>query len=78
MASLLKVVDVMPNVADVFTPLMKRLTEGDWFTSRVSACSLFAAVYSKIPDPARKKELREYIPSLIQHMPLFLMSSLMT
>ncbi|GLE11737.1 hypothetical protein PINS_up024330, partial [Pythium insidiosum] len=35
------------------------LKEGDWFTSRVSACSLFAAVYPKITDSGRRKELRD-------------------
>lgn len=58
-------VGVLPNtVGDVFGPLLKRLAEGDWFTSRVSACSLFAAVYPKLSDAGRKKELREYVPAL--------------
>lgn len=60
-ASLQKVAAVVPNAGDVFVPLVKKLTEGDWFTSRVSACSLFAAVYEKLTDAARKKELREYV-----------------
>ncbi|TMW63863.1 hypothetical protein Poli38472_002804 [Pythium oligandrum] len=57
--SLLKVATVVPNVGDSFAPLVKRLAEGDWFTSRVSACSLFAAVYPKITDAGRRKELRD-------------------
>lgn len=60
--SLQKVAAVVPNAGDVFVPLMKKLTEGDWFTSRVSACSLFASVYPKLADAGRKKELREYVP----------------
>lgn len=52
---------VVPNTGDVFVPLVKKLTEGDWFTSRVSACSLFAAVYQKLTEAGRKKELREYV-----------------
>lgn len=56
---------MLPNtVGDVFGPLLKRLAEGDWFTSRVSACSLFASVYPKLSDAGRKKELREYVPAL--------------
>ncbi|KAJ0401076.1 hypothetical protein ATCC90586_000760 [Pythium insidiosum] len=57
--SLLKVVAVLTSVGDTFGPLLKRLAEGDWFTSRVSACSLFAAVYPKITDSGRRKELRD-------------------
>lgn len=59
--SLQKVVAVVPNVDDVMVPLAKRLAEGDWFTSRVSVCALFASIYSKLADAGRKKELREYV-----------------
>lgn len=54
-----KVVAVLPGVGDIMGPLVKRLAEGDWFTSRVSVCSLFAPVYAKLTDAARKKEIRE-------------------
>lgn len=30
-------------------PLVRRLATGDWFTSRISACSLFATAYSRVP-----------------------------
>jgi serine/threonine-protein phosphatase 2A regulatory subunit A len=52
-------VAVLPSAGDTFAPLMKRLGEGDWFTSRVSACALFHAVYPNVTDAARRKELRE-------------------
>lgn len=58
--SLQKVVAVVPNVGDVMVPLAKRLAEGDWFTSRVSVCSLFAPIYAKLADAGRKKELRDF------------------
>ncbi|KAL4137832.1 hypothetical protein PRIC2_001342 [Phytophthora ramorum] len=58
--SLQKVAAVVPNAGDVMVPLAKRLAEGDWFTSRVSVCSLFAAIYSKVADVGRKKELRDF------------------
>ncbi|PXF44536.1 Serine/threonine-protein phosphatase 2A 65 kDa regulatory subunit A beta isoform [Gracilariopsis chorda] len=35
---------------DHLFPLAQRLANGDWFTSRMSACSLFADLYSRIPD----------------------------
>lgn len=31
-------------------PLVQRLATGDWFTSRISACALFSAVYAGLPD----------------------------
>ncbi|EGZ24751.1 hypothetical protein PHYSODRAFT_325833 [Phytophthora sojae] len=58
--SLQKVVAVVPGVGDVMVPLAKRLAEGDWFTSRVSVCSLFAPIYGKLADAGRKKELRDF------------------
>jgi hypothetical protein len=54
---------VLPSVGEIMGPLVKRLAEGDWFTSRVSVCSLLAPVYSRLTDAARKKEIREYVPS---------------
>jgi serine/threonine-protein phosphatase 2A regulatory subunit A len=59
--ALQKVVPVVPRVGDVMVPLAKRLAEGDWVTSRVSVCSLFAPIYAKLSDAGRKKELREYV-----------------
>lgn len=62
--SLQKVVEVMPSVGEIMTPLIKRLAEGDWFTSRVSACSLFAPVYGKTTDATNKKELRDLFQTM--------------
>jgi serine/threonine-protein phosphatase 2A regulatory subunit A len=31
-----------------FVPLVKRLATGDWFTSRTSACGLFAVAYPRV------------------------------
>ncbi|KAF1332530.1 Serine/threonine-protein phosphatase, partial [Globisporangium splendens] len=62
--SLQKVAAVAPNAGDVFVPLVKKLTEGDWFTSRVSACSLFASVYPKLTESGKKKELRDFFQVL--------------
>ncbi|KAF0758601.1 hypothetical protein AaE_003882, partial [Aphanomyces astaci] len=60
-ASINKVLDVVTDAAELALLLIKRLTEGDWFTSRVSARWIFPVAYSKV-DPANKKELREYVP----------------
>lgn len=37
-----------------FLPLLRRLSTGDWFTSRTSACALFAAAY-----PTGSKEVQD-------------------
>jgi HEAT repeats len=31
-------------------PLVRRLATGDWFTSRISACALFATAYLRVPS----------------------------
>lgn len=49
----------LTNVTESIVPMIKRLAEGDWFTSRVSACSLFASAYPKISAAGGRKELRE-------------------
>ncbi|RHY93328.1 hypothetical protein DYB35_009828, partial [Aphanomyces astaci] len=59
-ASINKVLDVVTDAAELALLLIK-LTEGDWFTSRVSARWIFPVAYSKV-DPANTKELREYVP----------------
>eukprot|EP00178_Gracilaria_changii_P016575 TRINITY_DN47798_c0_g1_i1.p1 TRINITY_DN47798_c0_g1~~TRINITY_DN47798_c0_g1_i1.p1 ORF type:complete len:683 (-),score=110.57 TRINITY_DN47798_c0_g1_i1:2369-4417(-) len=35
---------------DHMFPLAQRLANGDWFTSRISACALFPDLYNRIPD----------------------------
>lgn len=45
-------------------PLVQRLASGDWFTSRISACALFATVYEQIP--ADHSDLRTDIIAMYQ------------
>lgn len=40
-------------------PLVRRLATGDWFTSRISACALFATAYLRVP--ADRGDLRAEI-----------------
>lgn len=51
------------NVESHFLPLIKRLAQGEWFTSRTSVCALFGAAYDRV-GPNTKTELRELYPSL--------------
>lgn len=47
---------------DHMFPLVQRLGTGDWFTSRISACSLFADIYQRIS--ADRQEIRSEILGL--------------
>ncbi|EQC25018.1 hypothetical protein SDRG_17095 [Saprolegnia diclina VS20] len=62
-ASIQKVLEVVTDAGELALPLVKRLTEGDWFTSRVSACWLFPVAYTKV-DASSKKELRDLYTTL--------------
>eukprot|EP00096_Caligus_rogercresseyi_P006517 TRINITY_DN229_c1_g1_i3.p1 TRINITY_DN229_c1_g1~~TRINITY_DN229_c1_g1_i3.p1 ORF type:complete len:204 (-),score=80.77 TRINITY_DN229_c1_g1_i3:3-614(-) len=48
-----------------FVPLVKRLAVGEWFTSRTSACGLFAVCYSR-SSATIKAELRSLFRTLCQ------------
>ncbi len=39
-----------------FVPLVKRLATGDWFTSRTSACGLFAVSYARASPTVKGKD----------------------
>ena len=39
-------------------PVIRRLANGDWFTSRVSACGIFAVTTSRLSSEESKAELR--------------------
>lgn len=45
------------QVADMVT----RLSTGDWFTAKVSACGLFTAAYKHISDPDQRTLLRAQV-----------------
>jgi hypothetical protein len=46
-----------------FIPLLKRLSQGDWFTSRTSACALYATAYPKAA-PQAQTEMRKMFADL--------------
>ncbi|CAJ0627017.1 5591_t:CDS:10 [Entrophospora sp. SA101] len=53
------------QIEDFYIPLIKRLSGGDWFTSRTSACGLYAAAY-KNATPNTQNELRDLFRQLTQ------------
>lgn len=67
-----KAVDSLRNIAaqhsshdleNHFVPLVKRLSQGDWFTSRTSACGLFSVAYPRTSSTI-KTELRQNFEQL--------------
>lgn len=57
--------DLSPQQIDEhFVPLLRRLSTGDWFTSRTSACALFAAAYPKA-NPEAQDEKRRLFATLV-------------
>ena len=51
------------DLLEYFVPLLRRLAGGDWFTSRISACGLFAAAYGRVP-PSTQEDLRTLFAQL--------------
>lgn len=56
-----KVVSAMPqqHLEEYYLPMLKRLSSGDWFTSRTSSCGLYAPAYD-LCSPKVQEELRKY------------------
>ncbi|RYG55958.1 hypothetical protein EON66_04070 [archaeon] len=51
------------KVAEEVVPMIMKLSSGDWFTARVSACGLFAPAYERLEDAGSKAQLRMYVAS---------------
>mmetsp|Transcript_24045 Transcript_24045/g.39457 ORF Transcript_24045/g.39457 Transcript_24045/m.39457 type:complete len:557 (+) Transcript_24045:1-1671(+) len=63
--SICHVVEVLPpDQSEEVFGLVKRLAHGDWFTARVSSCSLMAATYKAIVDTDQKAEIRTLYEAL--------------
>ncbi|KAK5666179.1 protein phosphatase 2A structural subunit [Batrachochytrium dendrobatidis] len=45
------------QIEEFYLPMLKRLSTGDWFTSRTSACGLYASAYPLV-SPTHQDELR--------------------
>ncbi|CAL1695856.1 unnamed protein product [Somion occarium] len=60
--SITKVAAVMsqPQIEQYYIPLLQRLSKGEWFTSRTSACALYAAVYDRVSPPIQDELRRGY------------------
>jgi protein phosphatase 2A regulatory subunit A, putative len=72
-----KAVDSLRNISQqhspqdleqYFVPLVKRLSSGEWFTTRTSACGLFSVCYPRV-STSIKAELRKYVFFLL--VPIF-------
>merc|ERR1711963_367739 len=54
------------HIEQYFLPMIKRLANGDWFTTRCSSCALFPAAYSKSTQNSTHSELRHLFLQLCQ------------
>lgn len=63
--SITKIAEVLSEaqVEEHYLPLLKRLSGGDWFTSRTSAAALFSAIYSKV-STSTQDDLRKMYGAL--------------
>ncbi|KAG6857573.1 hypothetical protein H0H87_000172 [Tephrocybe sp. NHM501043] len=63
--SITKVAAVLSQaqIEEYYIPLVKRLSQGEWFTSRTSSAALYAAVYAKV-SPAIQDDLRKGFTAL--------------
>lgn len=63
--SITKVAAVLSQsqIEQYYIPLLKRLSQGEWFTSRTSSAALYPAVYANV-SPAIQDELRKGFTSL--------------
>jgi serine/threonine-protein phosphatase 2A regulatory subunit A len=52
------------EIQNVFAPMVIRLAQGEWFTGRVSSCSLFFHAYPR--SGAQKERLRKKFMELCQ------------
>ncbi|KAF7347825.1 Ser/Thr protein phosphatase 2A regulatory subunit A [Mycena venus] len=51
------------QIEEYYIPLLKRLSQGEWFTSRTSSAALYPAVYAKV-SPAIQEDLRKGFAAL--------------
>ncbi|KAJ7071020.1 armadillo-type protein [Mycena amicta] len=51
------------QIEEYYIPLLKRLSQGEWFTSRTSSAALYPAVYAKV-SPAIQDDLRKSFVAL--------------
>ncbi|KAG5651146.1 hypothetical protein H0H81_009718 [Sphagnurus paluster] len=63
--SITKVAAVLSQtqIEEFYIPLLKRLSQGEWFTSRTSSAALYPAVYAKVSAPVQD-ELRKGFTAL--------------
>ncbi|CAM9885909.1 unnamed protein product, partial [Phaeothamnion confervicola] len=62
--SLRNVIAACEGHSDDVAGVVKRLSGGDWFTARVSACGVYGAAYRRIAEPELRGQLREQFDAL--------------
>ena len=65
--SLLKICRVLssPQIEEFFVPLVRTLSQADWFTSRSAAAGLYAVMYDRV-NSSIQDHLRQWFTQLCQ------------
>ena len=69
--SLTKISEVLSDaeIQNVFAPLVIKLAQGEWFTGRVSSCSLFSPCYNR-SGPQKEKLRKKFIELCNEDTPM--------
>jgi serine/threonine-protein phosphatase 2A regulatory subunit A len=59
-----------PQVEEHYIPLLKRLSTGDWFTSRTSATALYASAYPKVAASTQEDLRRSFAALCVDETPM--------
>jgi serine/threonine-protein phosphatase 2A regulatory subunit A len=70
--SISKIVDALPadHVETYFAPFVNKLASQEWFTSRISAASLFSVGYSRLPEKDRAVFRQMFVRMCVDETPL--------
>jgi serine/threonine-protein phosphatase 2A regulatory subunit A len=49
----------LADVSETAVPLIVKLANGEWFTSKISACGMFASAYPKVSNAEKRAEMRQ-------------------
>lgn len=64
------------SVAQYYVPFVMELAAQDWFTARISAVSLFAGAYARIPDGTRRNWRSAFLRLCMDESPIVRRSAL--
>jgi serine/threonine-protein phosphatase 2A regulatory subunit A len=52
-------ISAIADASESAVPMIVKLANGEWFTSKISACGMFGAAYPRTANTERRAELRQ-------------------